>query len=67
MLLMKCDVTHILEETRAAVRDSGLSMEQVAEHAGLSKWWVRKFMQGKIPNPGIENLVKLRNYLKTAA
>ena len=60
----ECNVDKILDETKLALAYCGKTFEQIGTEAGLSKWWVSKFAQGRIPNPGIANLVKLRNYLR---
>jgi transcriptional regulator with XRE-family HTH domain len=62
-----CNLEILLAETRNAVKASGQTLDQIADGAGLTYAWVAKFSQGKIQNPGIHNLVRLRNYLNHAA
>lgn len=57
----------MVDEVRMAVRASGKTYEQIAAESGLSSWWIAKFTQGKIENPGIENFMRLKNILKLAA
>jgi len=64
MLMEECNIDQILDETKADIASCGKTFEQIGEESGLSRWWVSKFAQGRIPNPGIGNLVKLRNYLR---
>lgn len=35
---------------------------QVSEQSGVSYEWLIKFVNGKIPNPGINNVEKLRQF-----
>ena len=41
--------------------------QAVAEAAGVSYSWISKFMNGHIPNPGIETLKALRDFLTKEA
>jgi predicted transcriptional regulator len=36
----------------------------VAEHVGVSHSWIEKLCAGKIPNPGIETISKVRDRLR---
>ncbi len=63
----QCNLDKILNETRTAVYNSGQTLHQVADGAGLTYHWVAKFAQGKINNPTVENLLMLRNYLDKIA
>ncbi len=59
-----CNLDKLLNETLDALWDSRETYGEIAAGAGLTHSWVAKFSQEKIPNPGIRNLILLRNYLK---
>ncbi|MBU9413522.1 hypothetical protein [Burkholderia multivorans] len=37
---------------------------KICEETNLSYWWLIKFAQGRISNPGMKNLEVLRTYLE---
>lgn len=40
-----------------------LSYQSIADNTGLTKHWIEKFAQGKIKNPGVQNVQKLYEFL----
>lgn len=43
------------------------SWPQISEKAEVSHSWLSKFVNGHIPNPGIETLKKIRDHFKAGA
>lgn len=44
--------------------DEGLSMSQIAHGAGVTATWLRAWRSGKISNPGLYTIGRLRQYLE---
>lgn len=44
-------------------RSVKLKITKIYEDTGLSKTWLFKFYQGKTPNPGVNNIQTLYEYL----
>lgn len=38
---------------------------RICSDTGISYWWVTKFAQGRINNPGVRHLESLRSYFST--
>lgn len=59
------EVLELLEDTRRRlkVRMGEVSRLEIAEQAGVGRYWLEKFDQGVLTNPTIENVRKLRIYL----
>lgn len=57
------DPPSLLKTTKELLADCKLSAERLAQDAGVGYYWLRKFRQGKIANPGIQNLQKLHDHL----
>lgn len=36
----------------------------MAEHLGVSNAWISRFVNGKMPNPGVQECQKLHDYLE---
>lgn len=51
---------NITEQTRASLRTLRGEWPSIAKAAGLSYWWLLKFAQGQIKEPGATKLEKLR-------
>ena len=56
-----------LEETYELVANCGLTQRQIAEGAGVNYWWYIKFAQRSIPDPGVERVQKVHDFLKNRA
>lgn len=56
------------KELDAQVRDNLLKTRRewqaIANESGVSYDWIRKFIAGYIPNPGINTLRKLRDHFR---
>ena len=55
--------TNILEKTLQMVRESPLSVPQLASNADLEQRWLYMLVNGKIKDPGIRRLSRLHDYL----
>ena len=55
--------TDIVAETRASLRAAEVPASHIAREAGVRESWLRMFMRGKIPNPGIRQFSRVRDYL----
>lgn len=51
---------NVTETTRTALRTLRGDWPEIAKSAGLSYWWLLKFAQGQIREPGATKLEKLR-------
>lgn len=51
---------NITEQTRSELRSLRGQWPSIASSAGLSYWWLLKFAQGQITEPGATKLEKLR-------
>ncbi|QTD88901.1 hypothetical protein [Burkholderia anthina] len=40
---------------------------RISQETDISYWWLTKFAQGRIENPGVRVLEKLQQYFATAA
>lgn len=60
------EIHALLEDTRRRLRErmSDTSLDEIAVAAGVGEHWLRKFAQGRIPNPTVGNLGALRAYLQ---
>jgi hypothetical protein len=54
------DTTYELLEAAYA---SGIKQREVAEGAGVGYWWFIKFSQRAIPNPTVNNVQAVHDYL----
>lgn len=55
--------SELLNRTRKLAGESKMTHEQLANATGLNKWWMAKFRQGAINNPGILTVQKLHDWL----
>jgi hypothetical protein len=57
--------TKLHETTLQMLRDrpKGLNMRQIADDTGLGYDWLRSLNSGRIPNPGVQKIEKLHDYL----
>jgi hypothetical protein len=56
----------LLDSTYDLMADAyarGLTQRQVAEGAGVGYWWFIKFSQRSIPNPTVNNVQAVHDYL----
>jgi transcriptional regulator with XRE-family HTH domain len=60
-------VTRIDEQVRAALQQRRGYWPTIAKEAGVSHSWLSKFVRHQIGNPGYATLVRLDQYLNTAA
>lgn len=51
--------TELVRRIRLALEADNRSLEDVARLTGLSYHWLSKFKHGKIPDPGVQRLLKL--------
>lgn len=60
--------TPLLDRTRALLAARGdLTLEQVAEAAGVNAWWLRSFAAGKASDYGVRRVQALHDYLASRA
>lgn len=53
-----------LQATLQMVDKAGLTHRELAERTGLGREWIASVRQGRIPNPGIQGIQRLHDYLK---
>ncbi|WP_018869527.1 hypothetical protein [Thioalkalivibrio sp. ALgr3] len=51
-----------IEQLQASLRDCRGTWAQVCEDTGLNYWWLMKFAQGRISNPGYDKVQRLQRY-----
>lgn len=56
----------LLEKTIAELHETNRTDADIARHLGVSPRWVNLLRHGKIPNPGVNTVERLYNYLKKA-
>lgn len=52
-----------IEVLQAALQARRGTWAQVCEDTGLNYWWLMKFAQGRISNPGYDKVQRLQAYL----
>lgn len=59
------EIHSLLDDTLSRLRErmKEQSCEQIALLAGVGVHWLKKFAQGRIPNPTVDNLARLRCFL----
>jgi len=57
-------MSEIDEYVRNHLRRQSKRWQEVAISSGVSYEWIRRFMKGAIPNPGINTLRKLRDHFR---
>ena len=55
---------NLLESTYALVDRTALSQREVAKGAGVGLEWFRKFMQRRIPSPGVTKVQAVHDFLR---
>lgn len=55
--------TNLLEQTLDMVRESPLSIPQIAVAADVDQRWLYMLVSGKIKDPGIKRITRLHDYL----
>ena len=54
-----------MTQIKTYLEDHRGSWPQIAEDSGVSYSWMTKVVQGVIPNPGIQDVQKLLDYINT--
>lgn len=60
---LDCLAMDNVEATRNTLRSHRGTWPDIAQSAGLSYWWLLKFAQGQIKEPGAAKMEKLRTEL----
>lgn len=47
-----------------AEKNGGLTQREIADGAGVNFWWLIKFAQGSIDNPGLDAVQRLHDFLE---
>jgi transcriptional regulator with XRE-family HTH domain len=51
------------EETKKLAKESGIPAAQICSDLRFDRSWYNKWMAGKIPDPGVNRIQKLHDYL----
>jgi hypothetical protein len=60
---METDLPELIRPTILELRERVEPAAQIARSAGVPESWLRMFMRGKIPNPGVRQFSRVRAYL----
>ena len=56
-------MSDLYDETMTLLQQAPKTRREIAKGAGVGLEWLTKFAQGRIPDPGIRRVEKLRAYL----
>jgi transcriptional regulator with XRE-family HTH domain len=60
---MSVETGTLMQETIRLLRERTNQLPQIAQKTGLSFYWLRKFAYREIPNPSVNAVQKLYEYL----